>query len=151
MRTATWLILILLAPAMTSLAQNDETLEERNPQAREKLRAAHAAYITERIGLTSAESEKFWPIYREYSEKRRELRKKMWETRRSGAHDQQALNRDLELKQAELDLEKEYTEKFSKVIPVEKVIKLRDAEADFRKLLLKNIQRRRGGPGPRPH
>lgn len=115
----------------------------REPRGGEKIRAAHAAYVTQRIGLTSAEAEKFWPVYREYSEKRRAIRGKMWEARRSQKSQEEILQLDLKLKQEELDLEKEYTGKFGKIIPADKLVKLRQAELDFRKLLLKQIQQQR--------
>ncbi len=124
-------------------AQDTEIDTIAEPHGREKIKAAHAAYITQRIGLTSAEAEKFWPVYREYSEKRRAVRMRMWEARRSQKNQEEILQLDLKLKQDELDLEKEYTKKFGKIIPAEKLVKLRQAELDFRKLVLKQIQQRR--------
>jgi hypothetical protein len=125
------------------LAQDVDVDNVRDPQARERIRAAHAAYITQRLELTTDEAEKFWPVYREFAEKRRQLRFEMLKQRRSEASDQEILNRDLELKQKELDLEKEYTKKLSDIISPEKLVKLRQAEADFRRLLLKQLQERR--------
>jgi hypothetical protein len=125
------------------LAQDVDVDNVRDPQARERIRAAHAAYITQRLELTTDEAEKFWPVYREFAEKRRQLRFEMLKQRRSEASDQEILNRDLELKQKELDLEKEYTKKLSDIVSPEKLVKLRQAEADFRRLLLKQLQERR--------
>lgn len=128
------LTLLILCTGTSALAQNG---------AREKIQAAHAAYITQRIGLTPEEAEKFWPVYREYGEKRRELRQQMRMLRRTETQDQAILARELELKQQELDLEKDYTERLGKIIPAEKLVALRQAEADFRKLLLRQVQQRR--------
>lgn len=114
----------------------------RNTQGREKIRAAHAAYITERLQLTPSEAEKFWPVYREYGEKRHHTREQLREARRSGATEKTLLDLDLKIKQQELDLEKEYSQKFEKIISPEKVLKLQQAETDFRKLLLRQIQQR---------
>ena len=42
----------------------------------EKIKALKTAYITEQLGLTSEEAEKFWPIYNRYDEKFHDLRRK---------------------------------------------------------------------------
>lgn len=134
--------LFFLLPLLAT-AQEAEIDNIRDPQAREKIKAAHAAYITQRIELTAAEAEKFWPVYREYGEKRKDVRVQMRELRGSGKNEEDILKLDLKLKQDELDLEKEYTEKLGKIIPAEKLVKLRQAETDFRKLLLNQIQQKR--------
>jgi hypothetical protein len=139
------IVLLMIIPSVAVVAQHadQDSLPGRDPKAREKIRAAHAAYLTERLGLSSSEAEKFWPVYREYAEKRRELRHPLREARRKNADENTLLDLDLKIKQQELDLEKEYTQKLQKLIPAEKMIKLREAEIDFRKLVLRQIERRR--------
>lgn len=128
--------------SFSAIAQEQPDENIRDPRAREKIRAAHAAYITERLELTSSEAEKFWPIYREYGEKRSALRQQLRENRSQGADEQTLLDLDLKIKQQELDLEKDYTQRLQKIISAEKLLKLRQAEGDFRKLLLRQIQQR---------
>lgn len=128
--------------SLSAIAQEQPDENIRDPRAREKIRAAHAAYITERLELTSSEAEKFWPIYREYGEKRSALRQQLRENRSQGADEQTLLDLDLKIKQQELDLEKDYTQRLQKIISAEKLLKLRQAEGDFRKLLLRQIQQR---------
>lgn len=137
------LLFFITLLSLPAFAQQDEMENVRDPRARERIRAAHAAYITERIGLTADEAEKFWPVYREFLEKRRDLRQEMRDDRRSETDQSKQLERDLELKQQELDLEKEYTRQLGKIISAEKLVKLRQAEMDFRRLLLRQIQQRR--------
>ena len=50
---------------------------------------------------------------------------------------------DLSTKEEELELERELMEKLKEFIPAEKLVKLRQAEIDFRKLLLRKVQERR--------
>jgi hypothetical protein len=135
-------ILFFTVLATTAFGQRAERDSLRNPEARDKIRAAHAAYITERLQLTSSEAEKFWPVYREYGEKRREIHGQLRDARRSGADEKALLDLDLKIKQQELDLEKEYSKRFEKIISPEKVVKLHQAELDFRKLVLRQIQQR---------
>lgn len=118
----------------------------RDPQSREKIRAAHAAYITERLELTSAEAEKFWPVYREYGQKRRELREQFRKARQGDTDEKELVDLDLKTKQQELDLEKEYSQRFLKIIDAEKLLKLRQAEGDFRKLVMRQVQQRHRRP-----
>jgi len=138
------LLLYLLALcSLSATAQHEEMENVRDPRARERIRAAHAAYITERIELTSAEAEKFWPVYREYLEHRRELRLKHRESRQAETNEKNLLQLDLDVKQKELDLERKYTLKLQEIILPEKLVKLRQAETDFRRLVLRQIQERR--------
>jgi hypothetical protein len=137
------LLLMITFCSMPAFAQQGDIESVRDPQAREKIRAAHAAYVTERLELTPAEAEKFWPVYREYAERRRGLRQQMRTARQRELDETALLHLDLKIKQDELDLEKTYTEKLQNIISSQKLLKLRDAEADFRKLLLRQIQQRR--------
>src|SRR5688500_6289935 len=125
------LLLLMTFPFFSAFSQEEDTGRIRDPRAREKIRAAHAAYITERLELTSAEAEKFWPVYREYGEKRREARQKLRGARRQGTDEKSLLDLDLKIKQQELDIEKEYSQLLQNIISPQKVLKLRQAEADF--------------------
>ena len=42
-------------------------------RGKEKIRAFKVAYLTEKLSLTSKEAEKFWPLYNNYDQKRKEL------------------------------------------------------------------------------
>ena len=141
-----FLLILLAVLSLSGLAQEGNMEGSgRDPRAREKIRAAHAAYITERLELSPSEAEKFWPVYREYGKKRSDLRHPWREARRNGADEKTLLDLDLKIKQQELDLEKDYSERLQKIISPEKVLKLRQAEIDFRKLLLRQIQHRQQG------
>lgn len=137
--------LFLIAPV---LAQ-DEELGTQDLKAQEKIKAARIAFITERLGLTPDEAEKFWPVYREFTMKRQELKKEFKDNRKNPdpkktveENEKESLELGLKLKQQELDLEKEYSGKLLKVVPAQKVMALRRAEDDFRKVLLDQIQKR---------
>jgi hypothetical protein len=135
-------LFLIITSSVCAFGQQGPMNTLRNPEGREKIRAAHAAYLTERMELTSSESEKFWPVYREYSEKKRELRQQMRQSYLEEEDDNKLLEQDLKLKQKELDLEKEYTGKFQQIIPAEKLVKLKQAEGDFRRLVLRRVQER---------
>lgn len=137
---------LFLSLAMTTFAQEDQPAaseqKELSPEARDRIKAARAAYITERLELTSSESEKFWPIYREFSEKRETIHKKMREARKTESNDKSLLDLYHKTRQEELDLEKSYSGRFLQVISSEKLLKLHNAERDFRRVMLKQVHRR---------
>jgi len=142
-------ILLLLLLALPTVAQQETDPEDApvetpaaDPKVREKINAARVAYITERLGLTSEEAEKFWPVYREFVQKRLDLRKQLREAKKSGQDEKALLDLDLKIKQQELDLDKDYSGRLQKVISAQKVMTLRQAEVDFRRLLLRQIQQR---------
>lgn len=142
------LLVALVLIGITQVHAQDEqpdqepAVEQLDPKAREKIKAAHAAYVTERLGLSSAEAEKFWPIYREYTQKRQEARRQLIEAKRAGKPEKELLDLDLKVKQQELDIEKSYRDRMLQVIAPEKLVRLRQAENDFRRLILEQIQKR---------
>lgn len=137
-------IFLFVLFAFPAFAQEEEELApaKLDPKAEQKIKAAHAAYISERLGLTPEEAEKFWPVYREYAQKRQGLRQQFREAKKNGQDEKTLLDLDLKIKQQELDLEKDYSGRFQKIITPQKVMNLRQAEGDFRKLLLRQIQQR---------
>jgi hypothetical protein len=141
-----WMIGIGWLLTLTALAQEEVV---RDPKAQEKIKAARIAFITERLGLTPEEAERFWPIYREFSSRRQEL-KTQFETARRNAdpaksreeQEKKLIELNFQLKQQELDLEKEYSGRILNTISPQKLMALRQAEQDFRALVLKQLQQR---------
>lgn len=153
MKAAT-MIFILLLLTVTAWAQDDDLPPIRDGKAREKIQAARVAYLTDQLALTPEEAEKFWPIYREFSEKRKLLLKEYREVKRNPDPTKTAEQNDTELvdlgfklKQEELDLEKNYSARFLKVISAQKLKTLPEAEKRFRQMVLNQIQQRRGQRG----
>jgi hypothetical protein len=141
MKTIKIFLLILLA--LPAFAQEDESDPvQQDPKAQQKIKAAHAAYVTERLGLTPEEAEKFWPVYREYAQKRQGIRQQLRDAKTAGRDEKDLLDLDLKVKQQELDLEKDYSGRLQKIITPQKLMHLRQAEGDFRKLLIRQIQQR---------
>lgn len=110
---------------------------------KEKVEALRVAFITQKLNLTADESQKFWPAYNEYVDKVKAARQEFRRQSNDFITDKQAqdyLDAELLLKQRELALYKEYYERFKKVLPLKKVAALREAEEDFKKELLKQLQ-----------
>ncbi len=143
-------ILLFGLISLSSFAQDteDEIPPQGDKAAKEKIKAARIGLITQRLGLTPEQAEKFWPIYNEFASKRQELVKEYKQAERTtpkaDPKQQEALvNLGLKLKQDEVALEKEYSGKMLNVISAQQILNLRQAEKDFRKIILNQLQQRR--------
>ena len=118
-----------------------------NAQQRDKLEALRVSFITKRLELANAEAEKFWPLYNEYNDKLRALKKNLRQhyhqyADQSDDQAEQLYQLDLQSRQAEADLHKTYGEKIKAVIGVRKTVRLKIAEEDFRKEMINTIRER---------
>lgn len=156
MKQALVLLAFLIGSAQLGIAQNPELEQSK----REKLEALKIAHITERLALTPEEAQTFWPLYNELESKMKEVRKQKRQNRKStrANHDQMsdkelmaAIEAELDYEQQELDLKKEYNKKFSKILPIKKVVLLHEAREGFKKRLLKGAKERGRDRKPMPH
>lgn len=147
------LTLLLALVGWMAVAQEADDLSQQqtiDPKVKEKVEAARIALITNRLGLTPEQAEKFWPVYREFSQKRGEVRQEFRQMQRGmdpanpdPAKQKELVELGLKLKQRELDLEKDYSGRIMKVINAQQMLSLRKAEQDFRQLILNQLQQRR--------
>jgi len=146
--TNSLVLLLALIIAMPSIAQNGA----RRKKIREQIDAQKVAFITEKLQLTPAEAQQFWPIYNEYESQRqiivKEFMEKNLEERDMDVEtltDKQAIEiADSQIIQAQkmLDLRKKYHAEFKKVLSPKKLLLLYQAERDFKKFILKEIRQR---------
>ena len=113
---------------------------------KDKVEALRVAYINENVGLTSAEAEKFWPVYNEYNDKIKGIRKNLrqsYKNSQNNLSDKEAEQLYLlfvQSKQAEADVHKQYYEKLKVIIGAKKMVKLHVAEEEFRGKIIKSIK-----------
>jgi hypothetical protein len=116
----------------------------KNVRAKERIAAQRVGFITQRLDLTPEESQQFWPIYNQYTEKLQEVRKapKLEKPldEMSDAETEKLIMSQMDRETKELELRKEYYQKFKTIISVKKIAKLYKAERDFRAELLKQLQ-----------
>lgn len=135
-------VMLLSGLACVAQAQNDE--------ARKKIESAKIALISERLGLSPEDAQQFWPIYNEYSRKRRENHREFAEARRkfnpetaTEEETKAMLELGQRVKERQLDLEKEYSGRMLKVLDSKQLMSLQNAERDFKKMLLDRLDQRR--------
>lgn len=120
---------------------------------KEKIKALKIAYITKDLSLSSSEAEKFWPIYNAFDEKQFDLRMiKMRKIRRelksksienfSDAEANAILIQMNNLEEETFQNKKKLVADLRKVISPVKILKLKQAEDDFNKSLLKQYRKR---------
>jgi hypothetical protein len=122
----------------------------QNEEAMKKIESARIALITERLELTPEQAEKFWPVYREYTQQRQQLREEFQSTRKSvdgkqlsDEESKKLLDAGLKLKERQLQLDRTYTERLNRVITNRQILALRKAEDDFRQMILQRLENRR--------
>ncbi len=140
-----WIIFTLLLSVLT-FSMSDSYAQRRNEEEIQKIQDAKIAIITNRINLTPDQSKDFWPIYNEFSEKKRDMHRSMRQligNKGEGASDDQAmhnLKEVQELKQKQLELEKEYQARFLTVISAKQLVELYKAERTFNDMLLQRLK-----------
>jgi hypothetical protein len=148
----------LLLPLMLLLTL--PVVAQQRPGAREKIETMKIAYITTALNLTELEAQQFWPVYNEAEVKRRELRKSRMAERMDAAQnfetmtDKEAevfIDKEMEFKQKELDIQKELHVKLKKVLPAKKIARLYKAETDFQRKVLQELERKKENDMPPGH
>lgn len=139
-----WIIGLLLLSALPVAVFAQDEYDLPQGQSNERIQALKVGFITERLKLTTEESQKFWPIYNEYEAEQKKVRqrykfKKDFATM-TDSEAEQMVSSGLEIEQQLLNLKKDYVQRMKKVIPVRKVAMLNSAERDFKEELLKRLR-----------
>lgn len=109
-----------------------------------KIEAIKAGYITQRMDLTTEESQRFWPVYNAYQKEiTAVLINKKQNMQQSDGSPESRLDNDLEFEKKLLDIRKIYKDKFLKVLPAEKVTLLTRCEREFKEQLIQQLKHRR--------
>ena len=142
MKMKNFLTVILLAVTFTFQAQDDEK--------RDKIKALKTAYFTTELSLNSEESAKFWPIYNAFDDKQFELRHKKMKSLANKLKksidtmtDKEALvilNQMEDYDQELFENRKKLVSNLKPVISAVKILKLKKAEDDFNRTLLKQYK-----------
>ena len=133
----------MLLAAVTANAQANQGKPHFSP---EEFRAKQQAYITEKAGLTAQEAEAFFPLFFELQMKKFELernaRKDFKKERGVQMTEEECRNFVYKMADTKIEiakLEREYTEKYLKVLPPCKVRKVQHAEGTFQRDLMKKM------------
>jgi len=154
MKKTKMILLLFIAMSITASGFGQkQRAKERLKEKKAQIEASRIPFYTNFLELTTSESEKFWPVFNEFTNKQKALRqshqksikairnKKLAEL--STEESETLIKSELALKQSLLDIEKEYVGKFRTIISIQKVAKLREAEVEFKKDLLQKARDKR--------
>jgi hypothetical protein len=124
---------------------------------KEKVEALKRSYYSEKLELTPAEAEKFWPIYNEYAKTLDAVRKagkgdkkKGEETKFTEKEALAEIDRVAQQKKSHIDLETQFLKDCMPVLGAERTMRLAKLDTEFQRELLKHLkERREGGKGPK--
>ena len=123
------------------------TAQNKSKYSKSEFRAKKQAYMAEKAGLTKEESEKFFPLYFEFQDKKKEINKDAWGTAKKGIKPDTTDQEYKEIidnfftdQEAIAKLEREHIEKYRKVLSDKKIYMLYWAEIKFSRNMLKILQ-----------
>lgn len=118
----------------------------------EEFRARQKAFIIEKAGLTKDEAAKFFPVYFELQDRKKQLNDEAWKLLRQGKDENTTEAQYAEILEGVYDvriasdrLDKTYFDKFRKILSCKKIYLVQKAEMRFHRELLKGMNRDRGG------
>jgi len=134
------LIILIIAGANSGFAQPQKDRFER-------IHAAKVSYITDRLNLSSDQAARFWPVYNQYEDAIRSLRKSYFDKYGQGqgknlseAESRKYIDDNLNFQEAQLNLKRKYKDEFLKVLTPQQLAQLYQAERDFKGLLLQQLK-----------
>lgn len=133
------LILLVLAISTGGFAQKHCKMN------REKIKAQRVAYITQNLNLTVEKAQAFWPIYNKYTNAlenlRRENHQRIRKANKKTVNYKEVLEKQYLSFDKEAKLKKEYQKALEKILSPEEIIKLYQSEGNFRRNLIKGLQK----------
>ncbi|MBO0329493.1 hypothetical protein [[Muricauda] lutisoli] len=121
---------------------------------RNRIKTLKVAFITEQVGLTSEEAQQFWPIYNAHEETMEDIRRKeraelhaniVRAQELSTNESEMLLDHLLALQSDKQEADREFLTRLRTVIPAKKVLLLVKAEEDFKRQMIQQFRKRRGG------
>lgn len=140
-----WLVAAAIL-MLSAFCTTQSFAQRKNGEEIQKIQDAKIAIITNRLNLTPEQSKGFWPVYNEFSQKRKTMNQSMRQLTGGTSDartDDQAMNSLKEvqdLKQKQVELEKEYQDRFLAVITAKQLTELYAAERDFNEMLLQRLK-----------
>ncbi len=121
-----------------------------DPKTLEAIKIKKIGFLTEQLNLTTAEAEKFWPLYNELDKKKTELENKKRQLEEVVTEPKPGLTaadyRKLAIELAtthvtEGKLIEEYNLKMLDILPAEKVVRIYASERKFRTTLMREFRK----------
>ena len=110
--------------------------------------AKQQAYIAKKAELTSEESEKFFPLYFEFLDKKKGINRQTWENSKKGKAPETTdkeyrniIDQFIDSQEIIVNLEKEYINKYREFLSDKKIYLIYQAEIKFNRNMMKILQK----------
>lgn len=143
------LLIIIMTLTFTWSAAGQE--KGRKNDWQDRIKAEKIAYLTDAMDLTSAEAEKFWPVYNRAEAETRACWKLVMEAYRaleasieSGKDDKEIkglLDKYLDAREKGDGIERKYTTEYRKILSNDKIARLYIGEENFRRQQIHKLNR----------
>lgn len=147
MKKLLFICYIIIISGLTLSAQDKG---RENSEMFKKIKTEKISFFTEKLSLTPAEAQAFWPVYNEFEKKRFEIQRNIHEFERMPSEKLATLS-DSEIEKMTADyvssfekeavLLKEFNKQFLKVLPKKKVLMMYRTENEFRGYLIREYKR----------
>lgn len=131
---------------LSQMAISAQQTEDQEAQKMERIQSQKIAFISTKLNLSVEEAQEFWPVYNEFNNKRRALKKEKKSkediTAMSESEAEKFLDQMITTREKDLDLQKEYLLKFKEILPSKKVVHLLKLENRFKKEIIQDIEKR---------
>ena len=137
------IVVVLMLASMMLVSPQSSSQTRGKGGWQDKMKAERVAYLTDVMGITSSEAEKFWPVYNEMAAERKSSFEKAMRSFKTlndavkagkpEAEISVLLNNYLKANAASRAVELKYVPRFNKILSVEKVAKLFVGEEEFRR------------------
>ncbi|MBC7524116.1 MAG: sensor of ECF-type sigma factor [Flavobacterium sp.] len=151
MKNYTLTAIILLFVSMASFAQLGNRFQDKKDQ----IKAMKVGYITNELNLTPDEASKFWPLFNAFEQKQQDVRKTKLKNYIDKSFDSDGIDKlsdkdantlltQMENSEEELYFaKKKFISSLKTILPAVKIIKLKKAEVEFSRKLLKQYRDRK--------
>lgn len=162
MKGKNWIAFLLFtAVSVAGFAQPGP--DEMDEKRKDKIETLKRAYISEKLELTVAEAEKFWPVYNEFDAQKGANRKSIKQAEKKlkeGSRTEKDAIATIDLigqkRKEEVDLDSKFFKDCLPILGVDRVMKLAGMQKEFQQELMRRMKdkreemRQNGEPGPRP-
>ena len=121
--------------------------QKKDKHTEPEFRAKKQAYMAKRAELTPEEAKDFFPLYFEFQDKKKEINKRAWGIAKQGKAPEttneeyeKIIDHFFDDQEAIVKLEREYIQKYRKILSDKKIYMIYWAEIKFSKNMLKILQ-----------
>lgn len=136
-------VIAVMLLSLTASAQPEQG-QQTKPSKSDRIEALRIAFISERLNLTPAEAQNFWPVYNQYRTDLETIHRNC----KPGESGQLTAEQQIDLDQKKLDLKKRFKPQFEGALGKDKMNHLYNLEGEFHQKL-KELREQRQGQGPR--